>query len=569
MVRQLPLTDPGEPDLRSAGRFLRWVAREQRRTLLAGALWGSVAMLSQAVAPAALGRAIDAGVRHGSRSALVGWAAVLLALGLVQAAAGILRHRCAVDNYLTAVFRTQQLVVRHAAALGGSLSARVPAGEAANVSATDAASVGRSLDVTARATGAVVSFVAVAGLLLTTSPLLGLVVLVGVPVLVLGVGPLIKPLHRRQAAQRATIAAASTLAADTVSGLRVLRGIGGEAELMARYRAASRRTREAGVALARVEATLAAVEVLLPGLLLVVVTVVGVRLALAGSISAGQLVSFYGYAAFLVTPLRTATEFADKLTRALVAAGKVVGLLRLQPLRAEPLAPAEEPPAGVALTDLTTGVVVEPGLLTAVACVEPGVASALAERLGGHVEAPVLLGEVLLSDLPLSVVRRRVVVADASPWLFRGRLRDELDPFGTSTEGELLGALSAASALDVLEGLPEGLDTELEERARELSGGQRQRVVLARTLLTDADVLVLDEPTSSVDAHTEARIAQRLRQFRSGRSTLVLTTSPLVLEACDVVQLLADGRVVARGTHADLLHDPAYRRAVAREEVLS
>ena len=567
-MRRLPLDDPGEPDLRSAGCYLRWVARKQRRTLAAGALWGTIAMLCQAVAPAALGRAIDDGVRHHSRGALVGWALVLLALGLTQAVSGILRHRCAVDNYLTAVFRTQQLVVRHAATLGGSLAARVPAGEAANVSATDAASVGRTLDVTARASGALVSFVVVAGLLLSTSVMLGLVVLVGVPVLVLGVGPLIRPLHRRQSDQRAAIAAASTLAADTVSGLRVLRGIGGEAELMARYRAASRRTREAGVALARVEATLSAVEVLLPGLLLVVVTVVGVRLALAGSISAGQLVSFYGYAAFLVTPLRTATEFADKLTRALVAAGKVVGLLRLEPLREEPEHSVIEPPLGVVLSDLTSGIVVEPGVLTAVACVEPGQASALAERLGGHVNATVLLGDVLLSDLPLSVVRRRVVVADASPWLFRGRLRDELDPFGTHTADEVLAALSAASALDVLDGLPDGLDTELEERARELSGGQRQRVVLARTLLTDADILVLDEPTSSVDAHTEARIALSLRQFRAGRTTVVMTTSPLVLETCDVVVLLVDGRVVARGTHAELLRDPAYRRTVTREEVL-
>ena len=568
-MRHLPLVDPGEPDLRSPGRYLRWVAGQQRRTLLAGALWGTIAMLAMAVTPAALGQAIDAGVRHHSRTALLGWAAVLLALGLTQAVAGILRHRCAVDNWMTAVYRTQQLVLRHAATLGGSLSARVPAGEAANVSATDAVAVSRTLDVTARATGALVSFVVVAGLLLHTSLLLGLVVLIGVPLLVLGVGPLIKPLHRRQLAQRTAIAAASTLAADTVSGLRVLRGIGGEAELMARYRAASRRTQLAGVELAKVEATLDAVQVLLPGLLIVVVTVVGIRLALAGSISAGQLVAFYGYAAFLVTPLRTATELTDKLTRALVAAGKVIALLRLQPLREEPLDPCPEPPLGVALTDLTTGVVIEPGLLTAVACVEPGQASALAERLGGHVEAPVLLGTTDLSRLALPVVRRRIVVGDASPWLFRGRLRDELDPFGRSTDEQVHAALDAASALDVVDGLPDGLDTELEERARELSGGQRQRVVLARTLLTGADILILDEPTSSVDAHTEARIAMRLRGFRAGHSTVVMTTSPLVLEACDVVLLLADGRVTARGTHAELLGDPGYRRAVAREEVLS
>ena len=107
----------------------------------------------------------------------------------------------------------------------------------------------------------------------------------------------------------------------------------------------------------------------------------------------------------------------------------------------------------------------------------------------------------------------------------------------------------------------------MEERGRSFSGGQRQRLVLARALLADAEILVLVEPTSAVDAHTEARIARRLRDARRGRTTVVVTGSPLVLDQADRVVFLEDGRVAATGTHRELLESsPAYRDVVAREE---
>ncbi|MDQ3105092.1 MAG: ATP-binding cassette domain-containing protein, partial [Actinomycetota bacterium] len=130
-------------------------------------------------------------------------------------------------------------------------------------------------------------------------------------------------------------------------------------------------------------------------------------------------------------------------------------------------------------------------------------------------------------------------------------------------------ALDTASADDVLDASPDGLDTVVEERGRSLSGGQRQRLVLARALVSDPAVLVLVEPTSAVDAHTEARVAARMAAQRAGRTTVVTTTSPLLLGRVDEVAFLRDGRVTATGQHRTLLaEDPAYRDVVTRGEDL-
>jgi ABC-type multidrug transport system fused ATPase/permease subunit len=124
-----------------------------------------------------------------------------------------------------------------------------------------------------------------------------------------------------------------------------------------------------------------------------------------------------------------------------------------------------------------------------------------------------------------------------------------------------------AAAHDIVEALPGKLDGEVAERGRTFSGGQQQRLRLARALIADPEILILVEPTSAVDAHTEARIAARLGAARAGRTTVVCSTSPLVLDRADHVLYVEDGAVVAEGTHHDLLDDvPRYAHTVVREE---
>ncbi len=564
-MRQLPLLDPGTPDVRSPGRYLWWVARGQMSTVMGGVTFGIVWMVAQSVMPAIIGRAIDEGVRADDMSRLWMWALVLLGVGLLQAGAGILRHRFAVANWLIAAYRTVQVVSRHAVRLGATLPRRVSTGEVVSIGSSDLAHVGNSIEVMGRAAGAVVSFFVVAAILLHASVTLGLVVLIGVPALLLLLGPLLKPLQRRNMAQREMMGDLNTLASDIVGGLRVLRGIGGEEVFHRRYVEESQRVRQAGVQVAKLQSLLDALQVFLPGLFVVIVVWIGARFAVEGTITPGELVAFYGYSAFLMIPLRTGTEVANKLIRGLVAGRRICHVMSVEPEVQDIEVPQTASTSGD-LVDVRSGLRVRSGQMTAVVAEIPEESAALADRLGRFAEGPALLDGVSLSDMDRAFVRQAILVSDANATLFSGRLRDELDVRGSATDIDIMSAIATASADDVLETLDGGLEAEVEERGRSFSGGQRQRLVLTRALVADPDILVLVEPTSAVDAHTEARIAERLHRHRSGRTTVVTTASPLMLDYADEVALVERGKVVAVGRHRDLLDDPRYRRIVARGE---
>ncbi|HET6937882.1 MAG TPA: ABC transporter transmembrane domain-containing protein, partial [Nocardioides sp.] len=301
-MRSLPLDHPGTAVHSSPGAFLWWMARGQWQTLLGGMCFGVVWMSCQAVMPAVIGRAIDHGVAAKDGSALLKYGGLMLAIGLVQAVTGIMRHRFAVTNWLTAAYRTVQLVGRQAVHLGGTLPRKVSTGEVVAIGTNDLSHLGQVMDVSARFTGAIVSFLLVAVILLSTSVSLGLVVLIGVPALMLLIGPLLRPLNRRTAHQRHLMGELSNTASDIVAGLRVLRGIGGEQVFHDRYVRESQATRRAGVQVARLQSVLEALQVFLPGVFVVVVVWLGARYAVQGRITPGDLVAFYGYSAFLMIP---------------------------------------------------------------------------------------------------------------------------------------------------------------------------------------------------------------------------------------------------------------------------
>ncbi|MFF6832289.1 ABC transporter transmembrane domain-containing protein [Streptomyces sp. NPDC012438] len=580
-IRDLPYADPGVPDVRSGTRFLVWLGLRQLGGQVKSLLWGLLHYLGIAGLPFVIGLAVQAVVdRDGGRLALAG--VLLLALGVAIATGDVMLHRTAVTNWITAAARVQQLLARKTAELGSVLTRRVAAGEVVAVSTGDVEKIGWFVEALSRFAASAAVLVAICAGLLLHQPALGVVVAVGVPVLALAVLPLLPRATRRADAQREKAGRATELASDTVAGLRVLRGIGGEELFLGRYRAASQEVRRAAVHSARMWALISAVQVVLPGLLLIAVVVHGARLALDGRITVGELVTVYGAVALAHHPLRTFEEIAMAYSFSRPSAKRAARVLALTRTSTTTAAGDGERRATGDLYDPLTGVRAPAGLFTAVVCGDPDAAGRLADRLGGHpaeqpaggrAHASVLLGGVPLDELPLETARTAVLVQDKDPVLLSGTLRELLDvPASGAVRAE--DALAAARCEDVLDALAQAsvdtggdpMRTRITERGRSLSGGQRQRLALARSLVADPEVLVLDEPTSAVDAHTEARVAAGIAGLRAGATTVVLASSPLLLDRADRVVLVHGGQAVAVGTHRELLaREPRYRAVVTRE----
>ncbi|MFH9012191.1 ABC transporter transmembrane domain-containing protein [Streptomyces sp. NPDC017943] len=586
-IQDLPYPDPGVPDARSGSRFLWWLFRNQLGGQTKALAWGLLHFGCVAALPFCVGVAVQAVVdRSGSQLALAGG---LLALACAGSAVGdTFLHRAAVTNWITAAARVQQLLARKAARLGSALTRRVAAGEVVAVSTGDVEKIGWFVEALSRFTAAVVTVVLVCAALLVHQPALGVVVALGLPVVALAVLPLLPRATRRADVQREKAGRATELASDTVAGLRVLRGIGGEELFLDRYRDASQEVRHAAVRSARMWSLIAAIQVLLPGLLLVGLVWYGVDLARQGRITVGELVTVYSSVMILSYPLRHFEEIAMAYSFSRPSARRAAGVLALERAtdstgtraagsRSADLHSLSGDLHSVSgdLYDPQTGLLAPAGRLTAVVCGDPDAAGRLAERLGGHPSqqgTSALLGGVPLDELPLDDARSAVLVQDKDPVLLSGTLRELLD-VPASGKVELQRALTAAQCDDVLAALAQGsleaadpMDARITERGRSLSGGQRQRLALARSLVTDPQVLVLDEPTSAVDSHTEARIAAGLRDVRAGRTTVVFTSSPLLLDRADGVVFLHGGEVVAAGTHRELLRgEPRYRSVVTRE----
>ncbi|MDA2806193.1 ABC transporter transmembrane domain-containing protein [Nocardiopsis suaedae] len=563
---------------------LRRAVRRNRRAMAVGALGHTLYQVCETLVPVAIGLVIDRAVATGDPVALAASVAGLAALFATLTLSWRFGARS-----VTRAAETEAHRLRVEAA-DRALDPRAPAtglgaGELLTVATTDADRTAEALHPLTGVIGSVVGLAVAAVVLLRIDPVLGGGVLVGVPVLV-AIVQLIGPvLTRRTAAQQEALARASGLAADLVRGLPALRGAGAEEQAARRYADASAGALRGALRAAVPRGLYQGATGLAGGLLLAAVAVGAGVFALQGRISVGELVTVVGLAQFLTEPVREVGYAAMELAGSRASARRLEKVLHApfrldagEPGAAERCgehggrgtAPVELKGVGGPLAglDLRVG----PGEYVGVVCYDPADAWALADVLAARVPASAHGGAYLVGGVPAEAlgpeeVRARVLVEPHEPDLFEGTLAGNVLT-GADPGADPWPALRAAAADEVVRTVPGGLQAAVTDRGTTLSGGQRQRVALARALAADPPVLVLNDPTTAVDAVTEEAVAAGLRELRHGgapRSTVAVCSSPALLARADRVVAVAEGRVVAEGTHAGLAaSDPRYAEAVLR-----
>lgn len=616
--------------------FLRGVLRATRVPIAFQTVTLTINTVMGALLPVAVGKAVDAGIDHGLTIAVWTWIAVFIGLVIIQSLTDGLNMLAEISSWMNGALGSARTVAHRVARAGRSTKEEKTAGDVVTAILNDSDSVGAFTVFVAEVIAALVGFVVVAAMMLSTSVQLGLVVVIGFPLAVVAVTLLAKPIQKKLAIQREEQGKLTTISTDAVVGLRVLRGIGGEDYYNDRYVEQSGKVRSAAIKVAPYQALLAVMRSTVPLLFVAIVAGFGSMLVFQGQMTPGTLLTFAGLTAYLANPINVAAWAAQIGTRAWVGIKKLAEFNSLQPpvggtFAADNVAEANQVfaeaaeqtiadgglPADIAtevdfgalpLEDVATGVKITPGKLTALVAPSPDTSAEIAKRLARiNDKDHAKIGDTDLRELPLDSVRAGILLAEADAQLFRGTLHAALrgpsaaDPptrgvtelvyrehleEAARNEGTLFRAdripndpglersMHVADAPDVLDSLAGGMAGWLTERGRNLSGGQRQRVALARAIYQDAPVLIAIEPTSAVDSHTEERISSRVREERGGKTTVVVTASPLWLEKCDeIIVLDQEGHQVARGNHGELREaanagDPGakeYRRIVQRE----
>ncbi|MGI8872864.1 MAG: ABC transporter ATP-binding protein [Egibacteraceae bacterium] len=539
-----------------------------------------LAMLAQVAAPRLIMAGIDAVLAGGEALAPFVWALAGVALlrGLMTWLHRDWLFRFAYD--LEADLRV--LLYAHMGRLSASFYDRVQSGELISRANSDIRSVQMYLTFGPLILLNLVSFAFAFALMLAVHVPLTLVALAPMPVVLYAgwrMRELLFPLSWMVQARQAALA---TLVEENVTGVRVVRSFAAEQQQLSAVARATRRLRWASVSQLGVRATYAALIENLPRLGMAGVLAYGGVLALRGEVTVGAVVAFSTYVVMLQAPFRMLGAIALMSQRAAASAGRMYEVLDQPPTVSEREDPVsiDRPRGAVTLRDVTFGYDADRrilhgldldvaagetlALVGATGCGKSTVARLIARTYDVDSGQVAVDGDDV-RDLSLPSLRATVGIVPDEPFLFSGSIRDNIAYGRPDASLEVVrAAAAAAQATEFIDRLPEGLDTPVGERGAALSGGQRQRVALARTLLVDPPVLILDDATSAVDAVVEERIHAALQERMVDRTTIVIAHRLSTIALAERVALIDRGRVVATGTHRELLDDERYAAVLAR-----
>jgi ATP-binding cassette subfamily B protein len=578
----------GEPEARrgSAWKFVRAIVREQSGGVTGAVVSGLLWQAGAVGAPLVVKYAIDRGIVKSDHHTLLLWLLALLGVGMLEVGAGGVRHIYAIRNRSASDARVRDALFAHALRLDAAYHDRVGPGELLSRASSDSQHIARMMDAIGHTIGYVLTVVAVAVVMLVLDPKLALVVLIPLPLVSVAAWLYSRRYDTGTRRLQEAWGEASTLVEETVSGIRVVKGLGAGDALSRRFRERSDVVLSRALDLARLDAVFNPFLEVLPLLGIAVVLWLGGRSVIAGDLSLGSFVAFNAYVVMLVWPLRILGQRVTTVQKALAASGRIAEVLEAEPRLREPRHPRElEHPLrgdvrldgvrfghedGHAVLDglelhLASGESL--ALVGATGSGKSTVAGLLA-RLYDPEGGRVLLDGHDLRELRLADVRRAVALVFEETFLFSESVRENIRVGRPDADDAAVErAAGLAGAAEFIDRLPESYETVLGERGFSLSGGQRQRIAIARAILADPAVLVLDDATSAVDATKEHEIRAKLAEVMQGRTTLVIAHRPATIALADRVAVLEGGRIVEEGTHAELLSRSArYRLLLALEQ---
>ena len=543
-----------------------------------------LAMAATVAIPWLTGRAID-DIDRGDRDGLTTMVAVIAAIALVRVVLSVARRLVAGRVSLGVEVDLRNLVYAHLQSLELGFFAGTQTGQLMSRATVDLQSVrfflGYGLVFIAQSA---LTIVLAAIAMLALQPGLGALALTPVPFVVLVAArygrrsrPSLQEVQQRIAELTADVE-------ENVSGVRVVKAFAAEPRQLDRFRESVARVFEQSMDATRLRAFYNPFIGFLPNLGLAVILLIGGRQVVNGTLTLGDFTAFYAYLLMLIGPMRQLGIALGLAQRATASGARLFEILDREPrlVAPEDARPLPHGRGRVELRDVTFAyeTATAPSLRNVTLAVEAGSTVALVGATGSGKSTLVRLigrlydptsGTVLVDgadvrELDLRALRRAIAVVDDDPFLFSATVHENI-AYGRpdATREEVEKAAERAQAAGFIGALPSGYDTRVGERGLTLSGGQRQRLAIARALLADPRILILDDATSSVDATTEQAIKAALREVMAGRTTFVIAHRLSTIALADEIVVLEDGRVAAHGSHDELLEaSPLYAEIAAK-----
>lgn len=542
-------------------------------------------MVAVVLIPQVVARIIDDAVLAGDRSRLLPLVGLLMGIGVVQAVGMGFRRYFGFRLAYRAEADLRGRMFEHIQRLAFSYHDVTPTGQLMSRASSDLSQIRLILMMLPIVVANMAMFVVVVAVLILIDPVLGLVASLTMPALVLNANALARRVIRLSFSVQQKLADLAEVVEESVAGIEVVKAFGQERREQARLEAAAIAIYSDTIQIARYRSTYAPFFELIPAFGTVAVLWVGGLRVIDGALSEGEFVAFTQYLAVLVLPLMITGWFFANLPRAAASASRIDDLLSTDPIIDDPNHPVPLPdgPGEIRFTGVRFAYPGGEDVLDGVELVVPGgSAVALVGATGSgkttianlvprfyDVQAgSVTVDGVDVRDLRLEVLRAEVAFVFQDSFLFSATIADNIlvgDP--QADERRVRAAARLAQAHDFICAMPDGYATVVGERGHTLSGGQRQRVALARSVLRDPRILILDDATSSVDAIVESEIQEALRHVMDGRTTLIVAHRTSTLALADLVVFVEDGAIAAVGTHQELLAAiPRYGAVLAHED---